>query len=190
MRAVAHASGRCPSRSPLGASHAPRPPASDACRTIDAPTHGSGMLRSRSSTAAQLYREPSAPDIPHVAASFWGSKGQCPWRGCRGQRPRPPAAQAAHIGMGQLPMAGAAPQTARRAGDPHRYGNARPTHNARRIDEPPNAAVQLPSLRLLLKHLHPIVIIIDHIDIVLGIHCQSRRAVELAVTITRLAPGG
>src|SRR5215213_528252 len=43
-------------------------------------------------------------------------------------------------------------------------------------------------LRRLLEHLHAIMIIIDHIDIVLRIHDQICRALELAVAITRFAP--
>src|SRR5215207_4316492 len=38
-----HASGLCPSRSPLGAWHAPKPPAFDVCRKINAPMHAFGM---------------------------------------------------------------------------------------------------------------------------------------------------
>src|SRR5215217_5105007 len=44
------------------------------------------------------------------------------------------------------------------------------------------------NLGWLLEHLHTIVIIIDHIYIVLGIHGQIRRSVELAVAIACFAP--
>src|SRR4051812_29666459 len=44
------------------------------------------------------------------------------------------------------------------------------------------------TLRWLLKHLHTIMIIIDHVHIVLGIHRYRRRAVELAIAVARLAP--
>ena len=64
---------------------------------MTASTHGSVMLRSRSAQAAQLCRESSASDIPLYIHHFGVPRGDAHWRGCRGQRPRPRAAQATHL---------------------------------------------------------------------------------------------
>jgi len=93
------ASGLRPSRSPLEAEPAPRPPANDACRMIAASTHGSVVPRSVSYDPASICREPSAPDIHprnRINLGFQGAHAH--WPGVQGARP---------------------PLAARRAGDQH-----------------------------------------------------------------------
>jgi len=88
------ASGLCPSRSPLGAQHAPKPPASGACRTIKALAHAFVMLRPGLLLPTYIYLEPSAPDIlQHDCLILEFQGANAPGRGCRGRgRPLPLAA--------------------------------------------------------------------------------------------------